>query len=235
MLADTGVAGQPESHFHEPSIAAWKAYYDLSAEDFADEKAALSAIFNAAHDYGMGAGDIFALRLQRHSFEFFMRQLRVLHPESADQAGRFQAAFGETLFIHLTRNDKLGQAISYVKATQTGLWHRRADGSELERLSPPQDPTYDGHAIEAQLATFIADDSAWNDWFAAEQISPLRLTYEGLSADPTGIVTEILDALGLDRKAAEGLSPSVAKLSDETSLDWETRFVAEGRNVQPAK
>ncbi len=227
MLEATGVAGQPDSHFHELSTADWLDYYNLAAEDFADERAALAAIFDAALRCGMGATDVFGLRLQRHSFEFFMQQLKILHTEPADDAGRLRAAFGETLFIHLTRGDKLGQAISYVKASQTGLWHRRADGTELERLAPPQEPVYDGAAIGAQLATFTSDDEAWSDWFAAEQITPLCLTYEDLSADPANVVAEVLDALGLDPKAAHGLSPSVAKLSDAISRDWADRYLAE--------
>ena len=32
------------------------------------------------------------------------------------------------------REDKVGQAISRLKAEQTGLWHKFSDGTERERL-----------------------------------------------------------------------------------------------------
>ncbi len=234
MLTETGVAGQPDSHFHEPSIGSWLRDYHLDANDYADETAALSAVFEAARAEGMGETNVFGLRLQRHSFGFFMQQLKVLYPARPDDAARLRDAFGQTMYIHLTRRDKLAQAISYVKAMQTGLWHKRSDGTELERLSPPQAPAYDGAAIEAKLTEFIAFDEAWEAWFAAEGLSPLHLTYEHLSTAPASAVGDVLQKLGLDQLVAEGLTPSVAKLSDATSLEWEARYVAEGRNIQSA-
>ena len=143
LLASTGVAGKPDSHFHEPSLERWLDYYDLRPDPAVSKKQRLSMIFAAAISEGSADTGIFGLRLQRHSFAFFMKQLAVLHPESDGEYGRFQAAFGRTLFVHLTRTDKVAQAVSYVKAQQTGLWHMAPDGTELERLAPPKDPVYD--------------------------------------------------------------------------------------------
>ncbi|MEO0999464.1 MAG: Stf0 family sulfotransferase, partial [Pseudomonadota bacterium] len=139
LLKATGVAGRPGSHFHEPSLARWAEVYGIDPAAFPDETAMLRAIFAAARRRGTCAAGLFGLRMQRGSFGYFLAQARRIHPAGRD-AEVIGAAFGPTRFLHLSRADKLAQAVSRVMAEQTGLWHRRADGSELERLAPPAAP-----------------------------------------------------------------------------------------------
>lgn len=226
LLAATGVAGAPGSHFHRPSLKDWCDDYDLG-HAFPTEADARAAVFRAAIAKGKGATDLFGLRLQRHSFDFFTQQLALRHPDAAGDKSRIEAAFGPTLFIHLTRTDKVDQAVSYLKAKQTGLWHAAPDGREIERLSPPQDPVYDARAIEDQYHIMTGYDRAWEDWFAAQHIAPERLTYDALAADPKAALTDILCALGFNATAAEGITPATAKLADATSQAWATRFRTE--------
>lgn len=196
--------------------------------DFQDaEPDVLKVIFDAVRDRGNNQTGIFGLRVQRKSFDFLIRKMDVLHPGLSNDAERFHAAFGRTLFIHLTRRDKLEQAISFVKATQTGLWHVAPDGRELERVSSPKEPVYDTDEIARYLADFTALDEDWKDWFANEKIDPLRIGYDELSANPADVLAMILDELELDREVAKGISPGVAKLADSTSQIWQERFLAE--------
>ena len=227
LLAATGVSGNPDSYFHQPSLAAWQADLGVVPPPSASEPEVVSLLFREAIAQGSAGTGMFGLRLQRHSFDFFMEKLALLHPRSSTGAERFAAAFGRTLFIHLRRDDKLEQAVSCVKARQSGLWHRAADGSELERLAPHQEPRYDADAIRAERDAMLAMDAAWEAWFGAEAIAPLRLTYDGLSADPSGALGVVLDRLGLDAGIAAGVTPGVAKLSDRTNHDWVSRFLAE--------
>jgi LPS sulfotransferase NodH len=184
LLAATGVAGNPDSYFHRPSISGWPEDLGLARDPSAPDCELVEAIFRTAIAKGTLDTGIFGLRLQRHSFDFFTKQLLVLYPGRSTCVERFQAAFGRTLFVHLTRRDKVAQAVSYVKARQTGLWHAAPDGTELERLSPPQEPAYDANEIRTSLEEMTAHDDGWERWFAASGINPLRITYEGLSASP---------------------------------------------------
>lgn len=227
LLAATGAAGKPDSHFHRPSLADWQAEYGIAPDPAAPERAVLGAIFRAAIAEGRGGTGIFGLRLQRHSFAFFTEKLAVLHPEPPGDVQRIRAAFGRTLFIHLTRHDKVEQAVSYVKAEQSGLWHMAPDGSELERLAPHRDPVYDGAEIRAAFETMTAHDRDWERWFEAEGIEPLRLTYDALSAAPPGILRQVLERLGISPEAANGIGPGVRKLADDASRAWAARFRAE--------
>lgn len=224
LLSQTGVAGHPDSYFHEPSLKAWLGQFSLPHGPNLPERELLDSVFRAAIAEGSRDTGVYGLRLQRHSFDFFAGKLAVLHPELSGDAQRLAAAFGRTSFIHLTRNDKLEQAISYVKADQSGLWHMSSDGTELERLAPPRAPAYDADRIRRELERFTACDRDWDAWFDRERIDPLRISYEALSDAPRETLRSVLDFLGLDRGAANGVEPDVARLADETSRQWADRF-----------
>lgn len=227
LLAATGIAGNPESYFHNSSLTDW--WDDLALPPVWPESEIemLHTIFATAREQGTANTGIFGLRLQRHSFNFFIEKTGALFPGLNNDAERFEAAFGDTLFIYLTRENKLEQAISYVKASQTGLWHQAPDGTELERLSAPNEPVYDAEEIAQHLEELTALDEGWRDWFTQESFNPLRITYEELSADPTDVLATILGQLGLDSSAAKGIDSGVAKLADAVSRNWVERFLAE--------
>jgi len=224
LLSASNVAGQPASYFHEPSVASWQAYLGLEAKSSEPEADALRSVFDAAVEKGTRGTGLFGLRLQRHSFDFFIEKLGVLYPEGPTDADRLKAAFGKVLFIHLTREDKIGQAISYVRAEQSGLWHRAADGSELERLSAPRPLEYDLVALKECHDRFIRFDSDWLAWFAEQGIVPLTITYEDLAADPQATLRRVLERLGLEASAADHAVPGVAKLADATNAEWAMRL-----------
>lgn len=227
LLAETKVAGNPGSLFHKPSINAWLDYYDLDASDFATRQEVLSGIFRAAKARGKGETEVFGVRLQRGSFAFFMDQLQFLYPNDTSDVERIQAAFGPTLFIYLWREDKLDQAISYIRAEQTGLWHRSADGTDLERQEARREPGYDPQAIRTQMVEFIDFDTAWRSWFDEQSVMPLAVSYEALSRDPQKQLALILDALGADGSTAHEMSTPTSKLADEVNRQWRERFKLE--------
>lgn len=163
------------------------------------------------------------------TLDFFMQQLAELHPDHPNDLSRLQAAFGNTRFIHLTRQDKLAQAISLVRAQQSGLWHKAPDGREIERVKAPEAEHYDPAAIQAGVDEFTGYDQDWQDWFAAQNIRPHRISYEGLSEDPVDTLRDTLRFLDLPIQATDGIRPGVAKLADARSQDWYERFQEEHR------
>ncbi len=227
LLAATGVAGIPQSYFHEPSVSDWAHDLNLPVDASRPEPEIVRTILRAAIAQGSRDNGIFGLRLQRHSFAYLVEKLAVLFPEASADAERFQAAFGRTLFIHLTRTDKVEQAVSLVKAQQTGLWHRAPDGTEIERLAPPRQAVYDSGELRAKFEEVTAYDRDWQQWLTTEAIEPLQMTYQALSADPKTEVRRVLSALGLDPAAANGIAPGVARLADSTNAQWVKRFRAE--------
>lgn len=231
MLTQTGVAGKPDSHFHRPDLSAWARHAGLENCSESSERVSLSETVRRIVDKGSADTGVFGLRMQRGSFDFFIEKLGVLHPAATNDVDRIDAAFGKTLIIHLTRRDKVEQAISYVKAGQTGLWHAAPDGTEIERQSPPADPTYDSEEILARCNELSALDREWTQWFSNEGIEPITIVYEKLAADPIDVLRRLLKALGLDSDAAFGVVPGIAKLADATNKDWAGRFRAEHKQI----
>ena len=227
LLRETGVAGWPGSHFHEPSLDAWLDAYNLKRDAFDSHLDAVTAAVAAGVAHGKGQTDLFGLRLQRHSFDFFTEQMAILYPDQSTDMARIEPAFGKTLFVHLTRANKLDQAISYVKAQQTGLYHMAPDGTVIESLSEPKEPVYDHAAIADRHAACVRMDEEWQAWFAQEGIAPLTVTYDGLSADPHGTVARILGALGIAYRIPADAKVPVAKLADGVNAEWAARFRAE--------
>lgn len=227
MLAATGICGVPDSHIHAPSVDAWLEDHGLTAEAHDSAQQTLAAALQAAQDAGRGAGDIFGLRLQRHSAPFLLDALRSRHPGLPGDRAVIEAEFGPTRFIYLARASKLDQAISYVKACQSGLWHKAPDGREIERLSPPRAPLYDRKAIAEQIALFDTYEAEWRAWFAREAINPLCLDYDALSRDPAGTLARVLGHLGLPAAVASEIVPPVARLSDDINRAWAARYRAE--------
>lgn len=199
-------------------------YYNLTADSTKSERSILLDVFHAARARGTGNTGIFDLRLLRQSFEYFMHKLRVLLPDHSCDRDRVREVFGRTLFVHLTRQNKIEQAISYVIASQTGLWHKAPNEVELERLSRPRDPLYDNDSIQSQLTELEAMDKGWEPWFEEEGLTPLRITYEDLSAEPFEVAGRLLEELGLNKKLTDGLELPVAKLGDDINKQWAIRF-----------
>lgn len=228
LLRATGVAGHPASWFHDLSLQGWAdgLGVPLPEGNAADQAATL---IETAQQKGRAGGPLFGLRLQRQSAPFFLQILGQLHPEAPGDLSRIRARFGETRFLYLSRQDKVAQAVSYMRAVQSGLWHRAADGSELERLAPHRDPHYDAAFLSEWVATFTGYDHAWRAWFAAERITPLALTYEDLSRDPLRCLGQVLGHLDRDPHQAQLVSPGVQILSDSQSADWIARFKREAR------
>ena len=236
LLAATKIAGNPDSFFMRDVDPVWAKRWGLPERAGRSEAAYAAAFLQAVLKTGKAGTDIFGLRLMRESLEGLASMLDEAHPGLASDRDRLAAAFGDILYIHLTREDKLAQAVSMVKAEQTGLWHIAPDGSELERLAPPQEPAYDFDRIRRKLLELEAYDEAWTAWFDAQGIQPLRIGYERLSEDPAGMLAKICDALSVPPPSPEAVQPGIARLSDEISEEWMTRYRQDSdRNTIPPR
>jgi len=225
MLAEAGCAGKPASYFYRPSLEDWMDRLGVR-RNAETEKEILALVFQAAIRQGRASTEVFGLRQQRPSFGFLCDKLQILHPDAASDRERIERVFGRTLFIHLSRADKLAQAVSCVKAQQSGLWHVAADGSEFERLAPHKEPAYDAAQIGRWIETMTAYDAGWTAWFEREDIQPLNISYDDLAQSPVDILRRVLEALGLDGNAADGVKPGVRKMADAASREWMMRYRA---------
>lgn len=224
LLAATKRAGNPDSFYGRKFLAWWAKEWNLPSPETMSERDYNIEYLNTAIKVGKGGTDVFGLRLMRENLGELSDILDQIHPGLPSDRARLEKAFGRILYLHLSRENKLAQAVSLIKAEQTGLWHVAPDGTEIERLAPPKDPEYDFERIRQELAELESYDTAWNSWFTEQRITPLRIGYEALSADPAATLIRICEALGVPAPNAGDIRPGVAKLADETSLDWMRRY-----------
>jgi trehalose 2-sulfotransferase len=224
MLFSSGIAGRPNSFFRPQSILEWADRWDVDRTNGIDDKDFDQRYFAAMLREGTNNTGVFGLRLMWDSVGEAIARLSRVNGGPADLVAQLQAAFGSTLYIHLSRQDKLAQAISRVRAEQSGLWHLAADGSVYEGAATPRPTLYDPDHIAAMLNERKSDDAAWEDFFANHRITPVRLVYETMTSDPQLALASILDALGLDADVAKTVSARTAKMASSTSREWAERF-----------
>lgn len=227
MLAQTGVAGRPDSFFRVQNLPDWCADWGITGPIDPDSADFTESYFAAMRVEGQGATPMFGLRLMGPDLQFVCTWLNRRHPGLPDDKTRFAAAFGPLKFIHLSRADKLAEAVSYLKAEQTGLWHSHPDGTVLEELPPTAPPGYDAAALPRRMAELQDLEDAWHAWFSSTGITPLRLNYETLAAAPQDTLAQVLGYIGQDPTLALQITPGTRKLADATSADWIARYRTE--------
>lgn len=220
LLASTGRTGAPDSFFSRKFMLWWADQWGVPPAETLGEPAFSKAYLASAIRAGKGGTGMFGLRLMRDSVDDLDGLIDRVYPGMPPGKARHQKAFGTVLYIHLYREDKLAQAVSLVKAEQTGLWHVARDGSEIERLGPPGEPVYDFERLQSELTELENGDLAWLSWFAEQNISPLRVSYDHLSADPASALIRICDDLGVGAPDRASIRPGVAKLADAVSRQW---------------
>lgn len=226
LLAQTGVAGNPDSFFRQKSLQDWCDDWQVSGPIDTRDQDFTRRYFDAMLAEGRGGTPVFGIRIMGADLRFATAWLDSAFPGHTSDAARFEAAFGPTCFIHLSRSDKLAEAVSYLRAEQTGLWHQRPDGTSLEQIAPTEPPGYDPDAITRRMTELAEYDQAWNAWFELEKIQPLRIGYEALAQDPQAILAQVLRFIGQDPDRARAVTPRVRKLADDTNLDWIARYRA---------
>jgi LPS sulfotransferase NodH len=121
-------------------------------------------------------------------------------------------------FIYLYREDLMRQAISFRHAEITGRWG--SDGLITTRQMQRADP-FDVAAIDRKLNLLIHDEVGWRSFIARRGLNPLRIPYEDLIADFSGVMARIADHLGAPRSAVEHLAPEPT--SDHSQQDSELK------------
>ncbi|WP_200214075.1 Stf0 family sulfotransferase [Micromonospora coerulea] len=219
LLASTGVAGRPEAYFRVPDEPAWAGRWGLdpTAFDYGDFVAAALAA-------GRTGNGVFGAKLMWGTLDRVVDGLATVHPElaGADDV-LLRRAFGRTAFVHLRRDDVLAQAVSWLRAEQTNLWYvgcPDANGAE---------PRYDHDGIDDLVRTIDAHQAAWEEWFAAYQVTPHRVRYEELAADPAGVTRKVLGFLGLELPAGATIRPRHRRQADALNREWIDRHRAGGR------
>jgi LPS sulfotransferase NodH len=222
LLASTGVAGRPESYFREPDEHAWARR--LGVQVSGDGSFDYGSFVRAVRRAGSTPNGVFAARVMWGTMHRVVGGLDAA-PRRRD-LDVLVDAFGPLGLVHLRRDDVVGQAVSWVRAEQTGYWQEGDRSSAQPRFDP-------GH-IDDLVWTIRDHNAAWSAWFAQQGVEPHSVTYEDVIGDPRRAARGILDHLGIESPPDWRPVPRQRRQADEVNADWVRRcHAARGACVDP--
>lgn len=158
-------------------------------------------------------------------FKVFPAQLEDLHQSNPLLLGSVMAALlsGDRpkRIVHLARRDRVAHAVSYARASLSGIWRQEQEKGEGATIE------YSEQALKTAQHWIDTQAAAWEGMFADLRIEPLRLWYEDVAARPDEAVSQVADYLDirLDQAATVDV-PEVRKQARADAEAWTARYAA---------
>lgn len=93
-------------------------------------------------------------------------------------------------WVYQVRRDKIGQAISLVRAFESGIWTSSDAAGQASR-----EPEYDFFRLLGVLQSILTEEYLWEEFFQQQGIEPIRVVYEELEREPVATVFRVAGAL----------------------------------------
>jgi len=151
-------------------------------------------------------------------FKAFPMQLQALHDGNPALLSEVMSLVHPRRVLYLARRDGVAHAVSYARASLSGIWRKEQEGSN-EPLE------YSQTALETAERWIALQAAAWENMFRDLRIAPLRLWYEDAVAHPAQAVRQIADYLGVAiDSGAEVRIPEVRKQQEGDSRSWAEQY-----------
>jgi trehalose 2-sulfotransferase len=137
-------------------------------------------------------------------------------------AGILDALGPRAHYLLMERQDRLGQAISRVIASQTGRWST-AHKSDV----PDSALVYDRRAIDTELEKVARSNAAFYAFFAANGIVPVHTSYEALLAGAAPVMDAIATTMGLRPLHAWPERVGIGQQAGPVNVLWRSLHEAE--------
>jgi LPS sulfotransferase NodH len=121
--------------------------------------------------------------------------------------------------VYLRRRDRLAQAVSYARASLSGIWRKEQESADADRIE------YSQEALEAVDRGITFQEGVWAEMFDDLRIEPLTLCHEDVLADPAAVARQVADYLEvpIDPSAAVEV-PQIHKQSPQDTSEWIARY-----------
>jgi LPS sulfotransferase NodH len=203
LMTDTQLAGYPQEHFNP--------WHMGDAKDAFPDK----LVYDQSYVQGLigkytTPNGVFGTKAQFDQIANFvgLSRLESLFPT-------------ELRYLFVQRLDKVRQAVSLARAEQTDQW---VWDQPVKRA-----PEYNFYQIRCCLREIRLQEKGWEVYFVERGITPYRVIYEELVADPGRILLEALRFLNVD--VPDGVqvpTPRSRKQADLHSEEWVARFKSDG-------
>jgi LPS sulfotransferase NodH len=153
----------------------------------------------------------------------FPMQLETLQQQNPQLLSEIMAMFvtnqATPRVVYLERADRTAHAISYARASLSGIWRREQEGEGGSSVAYSEEAV---HRASDGLARQIA---AWEQMFGELRIEPLRITYESILSDPSGSLAKVADFLEVELDEGSRIEvPEIGKQAQADAKAWAGRF-----------
>ncbi len=140
---------------------------------------------------------------------------------SAELCGVIEQYLERTYYIFLLRRDIIGQAVSLVKASQTGQWH--------SIHTPQRAAEYDGPKLATTVKIIANAVASLRNYIDRAERPWRHLFYEDFEHGDFSTAEAICDEFGVPRLAPGGgpKLPSLQRTADAVNESWRARFQEE--------
>ena len=171
------------------------------------------------------SNEVFGFKLMSWYLDDFLarlRETRVFGAAETDDLEFLQNAFPRLQFVHIVRRNKLRQALSKARATQTNLWKVQEGNTASGK------PEFDAGLIKQCLGDGLQQEKIWEHFFQRIGVAPFHVEYEELCRDYEGTLRGVVDFLKISLPRDARIGPPVTiRQADEVSRVWEERFLTE--------
>jgi LPS sulfotransferase NodH len=228
-LASTGIAGRPEEYFlavDERTSPQWRCW-ELGPFGVAHGAVDREDYLRIVGRLGTTPNGVFGSKMHWNNVPWVVAKFQEL-PQFAALARRdvFHGAFPGLHAVHLTRRDRVAQAVSWARAAKDGVW---TDWVANPPMTRPPAPGYDARLI-GNLEGLIAEgERGWRQLFVELGIEPLELVYEDLMSDEglDAAVRQVLDHVGVDDTSIGPVRAGTRRLADGVNAAWVSRYRSE--------
>jgi trehalose 2-sulfotransferase len=224
ILRGKNVAGRPGEYFFCKRSETWEGRWGSPSRE-----AYLERVFRQ----GTTRNGVFGCVVM---WTYFERMIGMLHEMPAyqqfDRSEVLSAVFNRPRYIWMRRRDRVQQAVSWVIASQTQIWSQKT-GNAAQSDAPLH---FDFELIDRRYKHIAADEQSWENYFRQNQIEPLVLFYEDVTAGNRAAAERVLEFLGVPLPASLDVGPpTVEKQATKMSEEWAARYRALKENKQGAK
>jgi trehalose 2-sulfotransferase len=224
-LGSTKIAGNPNEYLDANVVFNWSQQFGFSIRSYADYLQQLIAATSTPNG-------VFGVKTMWHSVQDTLAVYARTMPELASLPLHEQIAalLHHPKYLFITRSDKLRQAISLVKASQTNIWILWPGDAAPKAAAEPR---YDPAAIEEQLNTIIWVEQVWESFFSVSGIQPYRVIYEDLVERYEAVILDILRYLDISVPPGFAVpAPVTVQQADKISEEWVQRFTNEPKTAR---
>jgi LPS sulfotransferase NodH len=241
-LGGTEILGQPHEYF---------LYWEMEAHDrqrLEDESARpwlipVDVYLQKLTALGTTSNGVFGVKIMWSYFGIVLKKLRTLpsfQDLSFDEIAR--SLWGDVRYIHMTRRDKVRQAVSMAKAIQSGRWidvdrevfaATRAPFFYTQNLRmlknhvemTDRDLQYDFDQIARLYRMVCEEDESWSHYLRATGADVFRVVYEEFVEQYETTTNDLIDFLQVTRpQQLRPVRGFMKRQSDSVNDEWVDRF-----------